>query len=99
MRGAESSLGILSASATAICISAGALEILYLWARVTPWGLIQTKEWYSKLAQTGFLADSQALGPLDGVEENLEAVAILPGAFSCPSGVLGAPDMALGVGH
>ncbi len=61
--------------------------------------LIQTKERYSKLAQTGFLADSQALGPLDGVEENLEAVAILLGAFSCPLWVLGALNMTLGVGH
>ena len=39
------------------------------------------------------------LGPLDGVEENGEAVPVLPGSLSSPARVLGAANMALGVRH
>ena len=42
---------------------------------------------------------SQILNPLDRVQENLKAIAILPGALPCPTGMLGASDVALRVGH
>ena len=41
----------------------------------------------------------QILRPLNRVQKNLKAVAVLFGPESCPLGMLGTENVALGVGH
>jgi hypothetical protein len=67
---------------------------------MSPVGLSVGMRLLPRPSAEGLLAITLQLpSPVYGVEEDLEAVAVLFCALPCPVGVLGAPNMPLGVGH